>query len=66
MMSSKVAPIEEQEIEWTPELGWYSIKIPRQHRSHIDLNDNDLYLSGTTKEEAYAELLSYIAGDYHK
>ncbi len=71
----KVAPIQEQEITYCPEMGWYDIRIPTELvaavRDHYELREEEvsnkpLYLAGTTPEDAYNELLKYAKGWYHK
>jgi hypothetical protein len=67
----KIAPIEEQEIAYCSELGWYDIRIPVEVVLAVEgiyktFSLKPLYLAGRTPEEAYNELLKYAAGEYHR
>jgi hypothetical protein len=67
----KIAPIEEHEILYCSELGWYDIRIPIEVMVAVEGYYNKtfslkpLYLVGTTQVDAYNELLKYAAGEYH-
>lgn len=69
----KVAPIQEQEITYCSEMGWYDIRIPTElvaaverHYMLGEFTRKPLYLAGKTPEDTYNELLRYVAGCYHK